>query len=70
MVQQSNVCKGSVALNSGCLDCVRCQQEVVVALPQIRAALKKAEDKGQVREVIRLRAALTLLELAKARMGI
>lgn len=63
-------CGGSVLANTGCLNCTRCQQEVRIALPRVRRATERAEAQGQVREVIRLRAALTLLELARGRMGI
>jgi hypothetical protein len=69
MVQQQNVCKGAVSLNTGCLNCARCEEEILAALPPMREALKNARNKGDQFEIGRLEASVTLYELALRKMN-
>jgi len=69
MVQQNNVCKGSVALGSGCINCQRCEDEILAALPGIRQALKDARDSGDRYEEGRQEQKLTTYELALRKMS-
>lgn len=64
----SAVCKGSVKLGSGCLNCSRCEEEILAMLPGIRQALKVARDNNDAYEEGLQQEKLTLYEITLRNM--
>lgn len=68
MVRNRTECSGTVSNDTGCLNCAKCESEMLSALPRIRADLVKARNANDHYEEGRLQAQLTSYEIALRNM--